>query len=115
MNVDAQYENFRNQLDWIISQTPGKSQTNVSQHLGMNDDYINHVRNNHNGISVRRLLQIANYLNTEPQLFFQPNKDAKERVLADIAHDLRTLPKEELEVLSDYIHTRTKSCQKNSE
>lgn len=109
MKPNKLYTLFRDQLDWIISQTPGESQTSVSRFLGMNDDYINHVRNDHNEISVRRLLQIAQYLNTEPQLFFQHTMDTRDRLLTDMLYDLRKLPPEELKALRDYIRIRAKT------
>lgn len=106
MDNEPLYTNFRNQLDWIIHQTPDETQTSVSQYLDKNDDYINHVRNNHNELSVRRLLQIADYLNTDPQCFFQPVRDTKERILEKTMEDLKSLSLEELKALSNYIRIR---------
>lgn len=111
MKDNKQYVRFLDQLDWIISQTPGESQTSVSRFLDMNDDYINHVRNDHNEITVRRLLKIAEYLNTEPRLFFQPAMDARERLLADMLCDLRELPLEELQALQGYLRIRVKNVK----
>lgn len=111
MDTELLYTNFRNQLDWIISRTPGESQTSVSQYLNMNDDYINHVRNNHNELSVRRLLRICEYLQTEPELFFQFTADDRDRLLSDINFDLRKLKDEELEALRNYLRVRTAQAE----
>lgn len=115
MDIELLYTNFRNQLDWIISGTPGETQTSVSQYLNMNDDYINHVRNNHNELSVRRLLKICDYLQTEPRLFFECATDNRERLIADINYDLKKLTYKELEALRDYIRVRTSKIETTEE
>ncbi len=80
----------------------GESARGMSQVLGKNESYINHIENGKAFPSMQELFSICDYFEITPKEFFDFDSSDPKR-LSDLIEEVKQLSDEQIELLSAFV------------